>query len=333
MKVVVKPYAKAFINFAAHRDDILCVTADLTSSCEVDGFRDLYPNKFISMGMTEQNMMSFCGALALEGFYPFIHTFAVFLYRRPLDQIIASVAFPNRKVRLMGFLPGITTPGGITHQAIEDIAVLRSLPNMTILETGDATEVETVLNIADSIEGPVYVRILRGEVIRLFDTPFEFNKLRLLQKGSDILLLTSGIMTEEALKVTSLLKTKNISICHLHVSTLKPFAQTEFLDYLSSVKKGVITMENHTIVGGLGSIAAEIMAENGINKKLIRLGLKDTFAHGASLKYLMKEYKMDAAALIEAVESLLNIKTFITENDFIDTRDELKQVIDKTEDL
>lgn len=142
VEMVTRPYASAFEKYAIAHPEVLCLSADLTSSCEIDGFRDRHPDQFISLGMAEQNMMSFAGGLGLAGFRPFVHTFAVFLYRRPYDQLMASVAYPRRKVRLMGFLPGVTTPGGMTHQAIEDISVMRSIPNMTILETGDATEVE-----------------------------------------------------------------------------------------------------------------------------------------------------------------------------------------------
>ena len=140
VEMVSRPYAGAFEKYAVANPEVLCLSADLTSSCEVDGFRDRHPDQFISLGMAEQNMMSFAGGLGLAGYRPFLHTFGVFLYRRPYDQLMASVAYPRRKVRLMGFLPGITTPGGMTHQAIEDISVMRSIPNMTILETGDATE-------------------------------------------------------------------------------------------------------------------------------------------------------------------------------------------------
>jgi transketolase len=313
MKLVNKPYAQAFLDFAANRPEVLCVSADLTSSCEIDGFRDRHPDRFLSMGLTEQNMLSLCGGLALEGLRPFVHTFAVFLYRRPYDQLVNSIAYSNRKVRLMGFLPGITTPGGITHQAIEDIAVLRSLPNMTLLETGDATEVETVLEVADAVEGPVYVRVLRGAVPRLFDTPFAFNQLRSLSQGEDLLVLTAGITTEEAMRASRALRDAGVGVTHLHASTLKPFAREAFLDALSGVRHGVITLENHTIVGGLGSIAAEIMAEAGSGKRLIRLGLQDTFAHGASRPYLMRKYGLDASALVGAVEELMGEKTGINE--------------------
>ncbi len=269
--------------------------------------------------MAEQNMLSFAGGLAMQGYRPFIHTFSVFLYRRPYDQLINSIAYSNRKVRLMGFLPGITTPGGITHQAIEDIAVLRAVPNMTILETGDATEVETVLEVADSIDGPVYVRILRGEVPRLFSTPFEFNKLRTLSEGEDILVVSSGVCTEEALRATGPLAARGVGIHHLHASTLKPFDRDGLLKAARG-KKGIVTLENHTIVGGLGSLVAETLAEEGLGIRLKRLGLNDTFAHGASKPYLMKKYGLDAGALVSAIEGLLGKKLAIGEEELAEVR-------------
>ncbi len=315
MNIAAKPYAKAFVDFARNKPEVLCVSADLTSSCEVDTFRDQFPERFFSMGLTEQNMLSVCGGLAMEGFRPFVHTFSVFLYRRPYDQLVNSIAYSNRKVRLMGFLPGITTPGGATHQAIEDIAVLRSVPNMTILETGDATEVETVLDVADAVDGPVYVRVLRGLVPRLFETPFRFNQLRTLSEGRDVLILSSGITTEEALRATKALSNAGISVTHLHASTLKPFAREQLLEALIEVKHGIITIENHTVIGGLGGIAAEIIAEEGLGKRLVRLGLQDTFAHGASRPYLMKKFGLDALALVSAIEKLIGISTDLTEDD------------------
>ena len=333
MKTVTKPNAEAFIQFARSRPEILCLSSDLTSSCEVDKFRDQFPERFFSMGMTEQHTLSFCAGLAMEGFRPFFHTFSVFLYRRPYDQLINSIAYSNRKVRLMGFLPGITTPGGITHQAIEDIAVLRSVPNMTLLETGDATEVETVLEVADAVDGPVYVRILRGVVPRLFDTPFIFNELRTLSRGEDVLVLSAGITTEEAMRASQALRQAGVHLTHLHASTLKPFAKQQFLDELQQVKHGVVTIENHTVVGGLGSMVAEILAEEGIGKKLIRLGLQDTFAHGASRPYLMKKYRLDAVALVAAIEQLMGIRTGITENDLQAVRLDAVHSVAKAEAL
>ena len=316
IETVNKPYAKTFEKFAIKDPNILCLSADLTSSCEIDGFRDKNPSRFLSMGMAEQNMMSFAGGLGLAGFRPFIHTFGVFTYRRPYDQLVASIAYPRRKVRIMGFLPGITTPGGMTHQSIEDISVMRTIPNMTVLETGDATEVESICEAADSIDGPVYCRVLRGVVPRLFDTPLKVGEIRKLSTGKDLLIITSGITTEEALRARSVLQDAGISIQHVHMHTIKPFNEKLLLDQISSVKYGVITMENHLITGGIGSLIADIIAKNGVGKKLIKLGLNDTFAHGGSRQYLSKYYGLDAYAMIKAIEKLLNIQTGLKEENF-----------------
>ena len=313
VEMVSRPYASAFEKFAAGNPDILCLSADLTSSCEIDGFRDRHPDQFLSLGMAEQNMMSFAGGLGLAGYRPFLHSFGVFLYRRPYDQLIASVAYPRRKVRLMGFLPGITTPGGMTHQAIDDIAVMRSIPNMTILETGDATEVESICQAADSIDGPVYCRVLRGSVPRLFDTPIHVGRMRELALGDDILVVTSGISTEEALRARTALEAAGVSIRHAHINTIKPFDEDALLDHIGSVSKGVVVLENHLTEGGIGSLVAEIMADNGVGKRLIRLGLKDTFAHGGSRPYLMKYYGLDASALVSGIERMLDADLGITD--------------------
>jgi len=223
MEIISKTHGRNLISWAHNKPEVLVLSADLTSSTEIDLFRETYPERFFSMGIAEQNMISFAGGLSREGFIPFIHTFAVFIYRRAYDQIAISVSYPNLPVKMFGFLPGITTPGGATHQAIEDIALMRALPNMTVLECGDATDVESVLDVVYAIDGPVYVRMLRGDIPRLFSEPFRLGKARLLSDGNDITLLSSGICTEEALRVTQLLQQQGISICHLHISTLKPF--------------------------------------------------------------------------------------------------------------
>jgi len=333
IETVKKPYSYSFENFAKQDQNILCLSGDLTSSCEVDGFRDRYPNQFLSMGMAEQNMMSFAGGLGLAGFRPFVHTFAVFAYRRPYDQLLASIAYPRRKVRIMGFLPGITTPAGMTHQAIEDIAIMRTIPNMTVLETGDATEVENICNVADSIDGPVYCRILRGNVPRLFSTPMKIGEIRVLNEGTDLLVVTSGISTEEALRARTAIKNIGISIQHIHLHTIKPINKALLLSHIEKVKYGVITMENHLINGGTGSLIADIIAENGIAKKLVKLGLNDTFAHGGSKAYLLKYYQLDAYALVKSIEKLMNLKTGINEDNLDKVRIEDVHSLAKEEAL
>jgi transketolase len=314
-EIVTRVHAKNLVKWAADKPKVLVLSADLTSSTEIDLFRDTYPDRFLSMGIAEQNMLSFAAGLAREGFIPFVHTFAVFIYRRAYDQIAMSVAYPNLPVRMIGFLPGITTPGGATHQAIEDIALMRALPNMTVLECGDATEVETILDAMEGIKGPVYVRMLRGEIPRLFPTPFEVGKARILSEGEDITILSSGIMTEEAMRAMQVLKQRGLSPSHLHISTLKPFDDRSVMDAIARSRSGVITMENHTIVGGLGSIVAEKMAEAGMAQKLVRIGLPDTFSHGASKQYLLKEHGMDAMSLVRAIEKMTGKGFGISEDD------------------
>lgn len=313
MEMVNRPYAGAFEAYAVANPDVLCLSADLTSSCEIDGFRDRHPDQFLSLGMAEQNMLSFAGGLGLAGFRPFLHSFGVFLYRRPYDQLMASIAYPRRKVRLMGFLPGVTTPGGMTHQAIEDISVMRTIPNMTVLEAGDATEVESIVTAADSVDGPVYCRILRGSVPRLFDTPLQIGQMRVLAEGTDVLVVTAGITTEEAIRARAALDKAGVSVRHLHLNTLKPFDAAQIVDHAAAVKHGVITLENHLVTGGLGSMVAEAMADAGLGRRLIRLGLQDTYAHGGARPYLMKYYGMDALSLVRAIEDLTGQQTGITE--------------------
>jgi transketolase len=317
MDLLTRVHARNLVDWARAKPEVVVLSADLTSSTEIDLFRDTYPDRFFSMGMAEQNMMSFAGGLAREGFFPFVHTFAVFMYRRALDQISMSIAYPNLPVRMFGFLPGITTPGGVTHQAIDDIATLRTLPNMTLLECGDATDVESVLDVAQAVDGPVYVRMLRGELPRLFAAgeTMRLNQARVLSVGTDITLLSSGICTEEAMRATSVLQARGVSMHHLHVSTLKPFNDPAVLDALAQARYGVITMENHSVIGGLGTAVAEVIAEAGLGRKLVRIGLKDTYAHGASRSYLMREYGLDALALVREVEALLHTTLKIDEDD------------------
>jgi transketolase len=315
-------HATNLVRWAQDRPEVLVLSADLTSSTEIDLFRDTYPDRFFSMGMAEQNMLSFAGGLAREGFVPFIHTFAVFLYRRAYDQLADSIAYPNLRARLFGFLPGITTPGGATHQAIEDLGVLRALPNMTLVEVGDATEVESVLDAIHAVNGPVYVRMLRGEIPRLFPAtePLQLGQARELAAGDDLTLFSSGICTEEALRATAVLRARGVQLRHLHIHTIKPFNDPRVVEAAARARQGVITMENHTRLGGLGTAVAEVMAEAGIGTRLARMGLPDTFIHGASRPYLMREYGLDALALVRRVEQLLDTDLRLTETDLAAVR-------------
>lgn len=306
MEYVQSPHSKNMVRYGKERPEVVVLSGDLTGSTEITEFKNELPDQFVSMGMAEQNMLSWAGGMAREGYVPFLHTFAVFLYRRPYDQLSMSVAYPNLKVRLVGFLPGIMTPGGVTHQAIEDISVLRSVPNMTIFETGDATDVETVLDATDDINGPVYIRMLRGNLPRLFPAsePFRFNRARLLSEGHDITIFSSGICTEEAMKTVRLLKDRGVSVKHLHISTLKPFTDPIVLKALEESRQ-VITIENHLTIGGLGSATADMIAEHGLAVKLTKSGIPDTYAQGASKDYLMDKFGINARGLLRTVERVM----------------------------
>lgn len=322
MKIEVNTHSKNMLRMAKEHPEIVVMSADLGTSCEIKEFHDQYPDRYFSLGIAEQNMCSWAAGLAREGFRPFIHTFAVFLYRRILDQLEMSVAYPNLPVVFMGFVPGITTPGGVTHQSTNDVGVLRTVPNLAIFDIGDATEIEGVLDLAYNYNGPVYIRMLRKEVPRLFpaNEPIQFNHARVLSEGTDITLLSSSICTEEAMRATAALREKGVSIQHLHVSTLKPFSDPLVVEACQKAKYGVVTIENGTVIGGLGSATADLMAEHGIGKKLIKVGLQDTYAHGASKMYLLKHYNMDAMTLIGAVEKLMDKKLNITEQDVAEIR-------------
>lgn len=306
MKIEINTHSKNIIRWAGIHPEAMVMSADLGSSCEIKEFRSVYPERYFSMGIAEQNMVSWAAGLAREGFLPYLHTFGVFLYRRVLDQLEMSVAYANLPVTFVGFLPGIMTPGGVTHQAINDVAVLRNVPNMTILDVGDATDIESVLDVGHKVNGPVFIRMLRKEVPRIFPAsePMVLNRARVLSEGGDIALFSSSICTEEAMRATRVLKEKGLSIQHLHVSTLKPFTDPQVVEALEKARCGAISIENHVTTGGLGSAIADVMAERGIGKKLVKVGIEDTYAHGASKMYLMKKYGLGAEALIKGVEQL-----------------------------
>ncbi|MEI3598654.1 MULTISPECIES: transketolase family protein [unclassified Oceanobacillus] len=333
MEYLSNVHSNNLVRWAKDKDDVVVFSGDLTGSTEIAKFKTTFPDRFYSLGMAEQNMLSWAGGMAREGMVPFLHTFAVFLYRRAYDQLSMSIAYPNLSVKLFGFLPGVTTPGGVTHQAIEDIAVVRSIPNMTVFEMGDATDVESVLDLAYNVDGPVYIRMIRGKIPRLFDTnrPTEFNKARILNEGDDVTVFSSGICTEEAIRAVQALKEKGIAIEHLHITTLKPFNDPLVVQAIKKAKHGIITMENHSTIGGLGTCVAEIMAGRGINKRLSKIGIKDTYAHGASRTYLVKKYGLDAMALIEEVFNLLGKKNTIQPDELEKVETNVKEKIETSQ--
>ena len=306
MKRETLVHRRSLIEWGRLAPESVVLSGDLTVACEADGFRDAWPERFISMGLMEQNMMSFAAGLAREGFTPLVHTFGVFMYRRALDQVEMSIAYADLPVRMFGFLPGVTTPGGPSHQATNDIAVLRSLANMSIVEVGDATDIEGLYELSREVGGPLYVRMLRGEVPRIFPpgARLELDRARVLSRGDDIALMTTGVCTEEALRVTGLMRDAGVGVTHLHVTTLKPFSDPQIVEAIGSAKLGVVTMENHVAIGGLGSCVADLMAEQGLGGRLIKVSVGDRYLQGASMPWLTESYGIGASALVGAAETL-----------------------------
>lgn len=297
-------HAQNLVRWAKDKPEVCVLSGDLTGSTEISPFRDAYPERFFNLGMAEQNMLSWAGGMAREGMVPFLHTFAVFLVRRPYDQLAMSVCYPNLPVKLVGFLPGIMTPGGVTHQAIEDVSLMRGLPNMTVLEVGDAADIESVLDVAYDVKGPVYIRMLRGSVPRIFSEPMRLDRLRHLADGDDLTIFSTGICTEEAIRARTVLERHGISVTHRHVTTLKPFGDPAILDAIRAAKSHVVTIENHSIIGGLGTAVAERMAEAGARVPLTRIGIQDTFGHGASAPYLMDKFGLSAERIVGRIAAL-----------------------------
>ncbi len=260
----------------------LCLSGDLTKQTEVDLFQAEFPDRFIHCGMAEANMMGMAGALARCGYLPFVHTFGVFATRRPFDQIANAIAYPNLPVRIIGFMPGVSTPGGPSHQAIDDVALMRTLPNMTVVDVADATETRQVVPAIADVPGPVYVRLKRGEIPVIFgdDHVLRLGRAEVLIGGTDVALFASGMMLAAALAAARILGEQGVSVSVINVPVIKPLDSATVLAAAAGARL-VVTAENHSIIGGLGSAVAETIAEAGLGRPLRRVGLRDTFAEGS----------------------------------------------------
>ena len=310
-QVEVKPYGRALVELARRHADVLCLSGDLTRQTEVDLFQAEFPERFIHAGMAEANMMSMAGALARCGFVPFVHTFGVFATRRPYDQIANAIAYPNLPVRIIGFMPGLSTPGGPSHQATDDVALMRALPNMTVIDVADAVETRQVPALVADVPGPVYVRLKRGEIPVLFDDAhlLRLDRASVVVAGTDVALFASGMMLAPALAAARALGAGGslgaggLSVAVINVPVIKPLDTACVLEGAAGARL-VVTAENHSIVGGLGSAVAETMAEAGLGVPLRRVGLRDTFAEGAQdAPYLFERYGLSTAALVETIWS------------------------------
>ena len=304
---VLKPYGHALVELGRARPDVVCLSGDLTRQCEIDLFQEAFPDRFIHAGMAEANMIGIAGALARDGFVPFVHTFGVFATRRPLDQIINAVAYPRLPVRIIGFMPGVSSPGGPSHQAIDDVALMRAIPGMTVIDVADAVEVSQVPRAIADIDGPVYVRLKRGEIPVIFGAGHELrlDRADVLIAGEDVALFASGMMLAPALAAARVLGAAGVSVGVVNVPVIKPLDAATVAG-VAAAARVVITAENHLVTGGLGSAVAEVLAESGIGRRLRRVGLRDTFAEGAlTAPYLFGKYGLSTQAIVDQAWALL----------------------------
>jgi transketolase len=247
-------------------------------------------------------MLSIAGGLARAGRIVFVNTFGVFCTRRCFDQIAMSVAYPNLNVKIVGFMPGLSSPGGPSHQAIEDVALMRALPNMTVVEPADAIETEQIVEAIADRPGPVYLRLKRGEIPLIFDHThrLDLTKAQVVAggEGSDVCIVTAGMMLPASLAAARTLAENGVAAAVINVPVIKPLDGAT-VTAMARRSRIVITVENHTIVGGLGSAIAEALAEAGISAPLRRLGIADTFAEAGSREYLFAKYGLGTQNIVE----------------------------------
>jgi transketolase len=257
--------------------------------------------------MAEQNLIGVAAGLARTGFIPFATTYCVFATRRAYDFIAVGCALGKANVKIIAGLPGLTTGYGGTHQGIEDLALMRSVPNLVVLDPCDATEISQAVQAIAAYHGPVYMRLLRGQVPVVFDPgnyQFEIGRARLLRDGKDVAIISTGLMTARALEARSLLAKENVQAAVLHVSTLKPFDREAVLGLVGRVNR-VVTAENHVVTGGLASAVADAVTDAGLSIRLKRIGIPDCFCESGSIPYLVKRYQMDTASIAAAARALL----------------------------
>lgn len=300
------PFGHALVAAATENSRIVGLTADLGKYTDIHLFAQRFPERFFQVGMAEQNLVGIAGGLARTGFVPFATTYCVFATRRAYDFIAIGAAFSKANVKIIAGLPGLTTGYGATHQGIDDLALMRAIPNLTVIDPCDATEIaQAVPAIADH-DGPVYLRLLRGMVPVSLDPAtyrFEIGRARLLASGSDVAIISTGLMTGRALDACASLQAKGIQASVLHVSTIKPFDEQAVLDLAARVPR-IVTAENHLISGGLGSAVADAVTDASLAIRLKRIGIPNCFCDCGSIPHLVERYGMDAASIERAAEEL-----------------------------
>lgn len=296
-------FGKALVELGKENENVVVLTADLAGATKTSLFEREFPDRFINVGIAEQNMIGISAGLATTGKIPFASTFAMFAAGRAYDQIRNSVAYPKLNVKICGTHAGVTVgEDGATHQMLEDLSLMRSIPNMTVLCTSDDVQTRWAIKEMAKIDGPVYIRLARVATPVIYDEnqKFEIGKMVQIGDGTDATVFATGVEVAEALKAKEELEKENINIRVVDVHTIKPIDREMIIKCARETKK-LITIEDHSIIGGLGTAVCEVLSEE-CPTKVVRMGMQDKFGKSGKAEQLLKYFKLDSQAIIEEIK-------------------------------
>ncbi|ROR80675.1 transketolase subunit B [Plantibacter flavus] len=301
------PFGHALAALAETDRRVVGLSADLSKYTDMHVFAKAHPERFFQMGMAEQLLYGTAAGMAETGLVPFASTYSVFAARRAYDFICLDIAEPNLNVNIVGGLPGLTTGYGPSHQATEDVAIFRGMPNLTIVDPCDALDIEQAVPQLAAHDGPTYLRLLRGNVPMVldeYDYTFELGKAKVLRPGADVVLISSGLMTMRALQAAEALAAHHLDVSVVHTPTIKPFDEATVLAEIDTPRLAV-TLENHTVVGGLFETVASAVVRRGLGKRVVPIGLPDAFLDAGALPTLHERYGLATTSIVDRVLSEL----------------------------
>lgn len=298
------PFDDISYELCKRRKDVVIMSADLSKYCQIIKVKQQLPDQHLDVGMAEQNLISVAAGVAKAGYVPIATTFACYATRRAYDQMMICMGTGPLTSIVIGFTPGIANPARIHHQAAEDLGMIRAIPDTTVIDPMDATEFQQALEVAVDTPGLVYLRGHRGNTPRLLDDKsyqFALGKTYQLVQGQTIGIIATGHATQWALEASEILTQKGVSHSLLHVPTIKPVNEHEIADFCFA-HKTVVSVENHQIVTGLGSLVSEIVCDRGGGPKITRIGVPNQWAPGGTLPYIREQLGLDAATLANRIE-------------------------------
>lgn len=305
-KATRQSYGEALLELGKSNKNVVVLDADLAGATKSGIFQKEFPNRFFDMGIAEQNMMATAAGMATCGKIPFASTFAVFATGRAYDQIRNSICYPNLNVKICGSHAGVTVgEDGATHQMLEDINIMKCLPNMKVICPSDDVQTKWAVKEMAEINGPCYIRTCRlaSNIIYEENQEFELGKAVQFGDGTDATVFATGICVSEALKAMDILKEKNINIRVIDMFSLKPIDR-DIIIKSAKETKNLISVEDHSVIGGLGSIIADVLSEE-YPSKLVKMGVEDRFGESGKATVLMKKFEIDSTAIVKQVEELM----------------------------